>query len=151
MITSCVLILALVIGWDDPIVFWFTAEIGGQRGYAITKSQLDRSPRWADGKENPPLSARDARERGVVGIERLQKLGLLRKYPVKVVETSLRPIDSEKWMWIVTFEEKTYASSGIASSQQIAILMDGSILDPLEIDEILELEKSARNAAPQRN
>jgi hypothetical protein len=146
VIAKIFFLFAMTVVPNDPIVFWFTVDIGGERpAYYITESQRNNSPSWADTEENPPLSARAAQSKGFLGIQRLKDLGLIKRDPVKIVEMAMRPIGNNKWLWVVTFEKEFQSGSGVESCAQVAVLMDGSILVPHEVDDILEMERNERS------
>lgn len=107
----------------------FTVEYGGKKyEFQISDQDLQKTPAWQPGQENPPLSARRAIEVATKQIATLLPNGKdWRLYAV-----TLRPIEG-RWVYLVDFLEPlrgTGAGQQLSAGFQVVVLMNGTAVAP---------------------
>jgi hypothetical protein len=107
----------------------FTVEYGGKKyEFRISDEELEKTPAWATGEENPPLSARRAIEVGSRQIATLLPNGKDWRFYAVI----LRPIEN-RWIYLVEFLEPlrgNAAGQQVSAGFQVVVLMNGSAVVP---------------------
>jgi hypothetical protein len=107
----------------------FTLEYGGKKyEFHIPAEDLQKTPAWPPGQENPPLSPRRAIE---IASNQLGTL-LPNGKDWRLFEVMLRPIDN-RWIYLVEFLEPLRgndAAQQTATGFQIVVLMNGVAVMP---------------------
>ncbi len=106
----------------------FTVEYAGKKyEFRISEADLQRTPAWAPGQENPPLSARRAID---VATKELATL-LPNGNDWRLYAVTLRPIEN-RWIYLVEFLEpaRPGAQQQVSSGFQVVVLMDGIAVMP---------------------
>jgi hypothetical protein len=104
-------------------------EYGGKKyEFRINDEDLQKTPAWSPGQENPPLSARSAIE-----IARKQLATLLPNgKDWRLYAVTLRPIE-DRWIYLVEFLEPLRGDGGgqqVSSGFQLVVLMNGVAITP---------------------
>ena len=107
----------------------FTVEYGGRKYESrIPDADLQKTPAWAPGQENPPLSPRRAMDAATRQLSTLLPNGKdWRLYAV-----TLRPIEN-RWIYLVEFLEPLRgdaAGQQLSAGFQIVVLMNGIAVTP---------------------
>lgn len=104
-----------------------------EKSYTVTVTQeaLQTSPCWADGEENPPLSARRAIVLATAKKDKLVSDSADWKWHLE--SASLHQVEEGRWVWLVHFEAYPPSFGGIAGAPpflNLVVLMDGTIIEP---------------------
>jgi hypothetical protein len=107
----------------------FTVDYGGKKyEFRISDQELQQTPAWQPGQENPPLSARRAMD-----IARKQLVTLIPNgKDWRLYAVTLRPIQ-DRWVYLVDFLEPLRADGGgkqLSSGFQVVVLMNGTAVMP---------------------
>lgn len=106
---------------------------GKQYTVSVSKDMLEKSPRWMEPDENPPISARRAIELATAMKDSLVKDSDSWKW--KLRSASLEPIDGH-WFWEISFEGKFDGFlEGRPPNLRLVVLMDGTVVKPLVKDD----------------
>jgi hypothetical protein len=107
----------------------FTVEYAGKKyEFRISDDDLQKTPAWAPGQENPPLSARRAID---VATQELATL-LPNGKDWRLYAVTLRPIES-RWIYLVEFLEPVRPNGPerqLSSGFQVIVLMNGVAVMP---------------------
>ena len=107
----------------------FTVDYGGKKyEFRVTDAGLQKTPDWAPGQENPPLSARRA-----IDVAK-RELGMLlpNGNDWRLYAVTLRPIEN-RWIYLVEFLEPLKAGGPerqLSSGFQVVVLMNGVAVAP---------------------
>ena len=126
LLQSLVLITALLAAQVETT---FTGEYNGKKyEFRIADEDLKKTPVWAPGQENPPLSARRA-----IDIARKQLATLLPNgKDWRLYAVTLRPIE-DRWIYLVEFLEPLRGDGGgqqVSAGFQLVVLMNGVAVTP---------------------
>src|SRR5437667_8771429 len=107
----------------------FTVEYGGKKyEFRISDQDLQKTPAWPPGQDNPPISARRA-----IDIASKQLAALLPNgKDWRLYEVTLRPIDN-RWIYLVQFLEPLRGNTVAQQTStgfQIVVLMNGVAVVP---------------------
>jgi hypothetical protein len=121
-----ILLFALMTAQVDTV---FTIEYGGKKyEFHISDEDLQKTPAWPDGQENPPLAMRRAVDIATKQIATLLPNGKdWRLYGV-----TLRPVEN-RWIYLVDFLEPLRGDNAVqqvSSGFQIVVLMSGVAVTP---------------------
>jgi hypothetical protein len=121
-----ILLFALMIAQVDTT---FTIEYGGKKYEShISDEDLQKTPAWSDGQENPPLPVRRA-----VDIASKQIAALLPNgRDWRLYSVVLRPVEN-RWIYLVEFLEPLRGDNTgqqVTSGFQIVVLMNGVAVTP---------------------
>jgi hypothetical protein len=107
----------------------FTVEYGGKKyEFRISDRDLQKTPAWLSGQENPPLPARRAID---IATKQLSAL-LPNGKDWRLYAVTLRPIEN-RWLYLVEFLEplrRDDAGQQLSSGFQIVVLMNGAAITP---------------------
>ena len=107
----------------------FTVEYNSTRyEYHITDQDLQATPAWPAGQDNPPLSARTAIDIATKQLATLLPDGK----DWRLYEVTLRPIE-ERWVYLVQFLEPLRGNGGgqqLSSGFEVVVLMNGVAVMP---------------------
>jgi len=107
----------------------FTVEYAGKKyEFRVSDQDLQQTPAWESGQENPPLSARRAIE---IATNQLSAL-LPNGKDWRLHAVTLRPIEN-RWVYLVEFLEPLRADGPerqLSSGFQIVVLMNGAAVAP---------------------
>jgi hypothetical protein len=126
MLLSSLFLIATLTAAQDQISF--TMEYAGKKyEFIVSDQDLQKTPAWAPGQENPPLSARRAIDIATKQIATVLPNG--KDWRLHAV--TLRPIEN-RWIYLVEFLEPL--REGQLSQQstgfQVVVLMNGSAVVP---------------------
>jgi hypothetical protein len=97
---------------------------------AFSNTRLLKSPPWREMAENPPLTARRAKEITDTQIEKVAtRLALAPDEGFAFRQLSLVPLLDNRWIWVGRYE----LSRGISLTGgyvEIVVLMDGNVVSP---------------------
>jgi hypothetical protein len=126
LLQSLILVTALLAAQAETT---FTVEYGGKKYVSrITDQDLQKTPAWPAGQENPPLSPRRAID---VASKYLATL-LPNGKDWRLHQVTLRPIDN-RWIYLVEFLEPLRgdgAGQQLSAGFQIVVLMNGVAVAP---------------------
>jgi len=106
----------------------FTVQYGGKTyEFRIADQDLQRTPAWQAGQENPPLSARRAID---IATKQLATL-LPNGKDWRLYAVTLRPIEN-RWVYLVDFLEPLRDGAGqqLSAGFQVVVLMNGAAVAP---------------------
>ena len=110
--------------------FYSYAE-GKKFAVTVPEEAVKKAPAWKDDSDDPPLSARKALKAADAVKDRL--LGDT-KEGYKLDGLTLEPYPSSKvssgWIWVAEYRS-TAASAGHAPFLRLAILIDGTVVEPV--------------------
>jgi hypothetical protein len=104
----------------------------------LTDEALKKTPSWAQGAENPPVSARAAIQLATAVKDSLVKDSKDWKwhpwYCIHLEHKDL-PTIGRKWYWRIRFEArfKDGKSTGVPYTVEVIVLMDGTTIKPHEL------------------
>ena len=122
--TFC-LVAALLVGQLETT---FTVEYGGKKyEFRISDQDLQKTPAWPAGQENPPLSPRRAID---IASKELATL-LPNGKDWRLHDVTLRPVDNH-WIYLVNFLEplRPGAAEQLSTGFQVVVLMNGTAVTP---------------------
>ena len=126
ILQSLLVIMALLAAQGETT---FTVEYNSTRyEYHITDQDLQATPAWPAGQDNPPLSARSAID---IASKELAEL-LPDGKDWRLYEVTLRPIE-DRWVYLVQFLEPLRSNAGgqqLSSGFEIVVLMNGVAVMP---------------------
>jgi hypothetical protein len=97
----------------------------------ISRKAIANAPKWRDGDDNPPVSARSALVIATRERDRIDRLLDYDRsvYKWKLKGISLKPADGGGWYWLVEFEQRAPSVSilGMVPFLHIPVLMDGTV------------------------
>ena len=102
-----------------------------ERRAEITVAGDNLRPMWKSTEYNPPLSARQA-----IALAMTKRKEIVNDPPNGqwvLKEAAITPFDANNgiWFWLITFEEQTNGiTTGMIPHLKLAILMDGSVVEP---------------------
>src|SRR5205085_6896163 len=107
----------------------FTVEYAGKKyEFHIPDQDLQKTPSWPAGQENPPLSPRRAIDIATKQLGTLLPDGK----DWRLYEITLRPIENH-WVYLVQFLEPLKgdgAGKQLSSGFQVVVLMNGTAINP---------------------
>jgi len=107
----------------------FTVEYGGKKyEFRIPDEDLQKTPAWPAGQDNPPLSARRAIDSAKAQIASLLPNGK----DWRLYSVTLRPIE-DRWIYLVEFLEPLRGDGlgqQLSAGFQIVVLMNGVAVVP---------------------
>ena len=98
----------------------------------FTFEALDKTPKWGEDDENPPLSARKALKAANKMKDSLVKDA--KGFKWRLVSLDLTPADGERWYWIAHYKALTQKGTGRPPSLKLVVLMDGRAVKPVISD-----------------
>lgn len=108
----------------------FTVEYSGKKyEFRIPDQDLQNAPAWAPNQDNPPLSPRRAIDAAKNEIAMLLPDG----QDWRLYEVTLRPIDTNHWVYLVQFLEPLRGNGNgqqLSSGFQVVVLMNGVAVMP---------------------
>jgi len=123
---SLLVIMALLAAQGETT---FTVEYNSTRyEYHITDQDLQATPAWPAGQDNPPLSARRAIDIATKQLATLLPDGK----DWRLYEVTLRPIQ-DHWVYLVQFLEPLRGNGGgqqLSSGFEVVVLMNGVAVMP---------------------
>ena len=126
ILQSLLVIMALLAAQGETT---FTVEYNSTRyEYHITDQELQATPAWPAGQDNPPLSARSAID---IASKELAEL-LPDGKDWRLYEVTLRPIE-DRWVYLVQFLEPLRGNGGgqqLSSGFEVVVLMNGVAVMP---------------------
>jgi len=106
----------------------FTVEYAGKKyEFHISDQDFQKTPAWAPGQENPPLSVRRAIDIATRQITTILPNGK----DWRLYEVTLRPIEN-RWVYLVQFLEplRGAADRQLSAGFQVVVLMSGQPVTP---------------------
>ena len=107
----------------------FTVEYGGKKyEFHVSEQDLQKTPAWPAGQENPPLSPRRAIDIASKQLATMVPNGK----DWRLYEVTLRPID-DRWIYLVQFLEPLRGNTVAQQTSagfQIVVLMNGVAVVP---------------------
>jgi hypothetical protein len=126
ILQSLLVIMALLAAQGETT---FTVEYNSTRyEYHITDQDLQATPAWPAGEDNPPLSARTAIDIATKQLATLLPDGK----DWRLYEVTLRPI-ADRWVYLVQFLEPLRGNGGgqqLSSGFEVVVLMNGVAVMP---------------------
>jgi len=106
-----------------------TVDYGGKKyEYRVTDADLQKTPAWAPGQENPPLPVRRAIDAATKQLAML----LPNARDWQLAGVTLRPLENH-WVYVVDFQEPPKPAGGdrqVSSGFQVVVLMSGIAMVP---------------------
>ena len=135
---SLILVVVVISSASDDNVLTFRAQFGSKLlWYGVTDAVIDSTPAWSDLDNSPPLSAKRAIEVAKKAVVRFEEEGRVKSLPDilewKINKLTLKPLDNEKWLWLVSFEASPKPGAGmmgISPEISVVVTMDGHVLSP---------------------
>jgi hypothetical protein len=127
MLLQSLLLVTALLGAQAETTF--TVEYAGKKyEFRIPDADLEKTPAWAPGQENPPLSARRAIDVATRQLSTLLPNG--KNWRLHAV--TLRAIDNH-WIYLVEFLEPLRGDGGgqqVSAGFQVVVLMNGAAVTP---------------------
>ena len=105
----------------------FTVEYAGKKyEFHVSDQDFQKTPAWAPGQENPPLSVRRAIDIATRQIATILPNGK----DWRLYEVTLRPVEN-RWVYLVQFLEPLRgADRQLSAGFQVVVLMNGQAVTP---------------------
>jgi hypothetical protein len=134
---------------DQPATSISSRAFGKSYVSRITGAHFARSPKWEDDAENPPLSAKKARDLAEKMKDSLVKDSKKWKWHLPSLELCHM---FARWFWVAKYHATFQgAYSGPPQTLYIVVMMDGTVIQP-DVTErkIKELDQETDEAEPKK-
>lgn len=128
MLLAILLITTLQSSGHDVISQWSSYVLGERWDFTVHRGDAEKSPRWSEFLDDPPLPPRQAIQSAQSLLKRLVENA--DAWPLRAVR--LEPMStSNSWAYIVDFgEPPPRPDGGLTSKLGIVVLMNGVAIEP---------------------